>query len=79
MRFLLALIGLAALVVAILLSMGWMTLSTQPGQLPSLHVEGGKAPEVKANMATISVGTENKTIAVPTLHVNQPDNAAAPQ
>eukprot|EP01035_Chromulina_nebulosa_P043936 gene43936-59512_t len=31
------------------------------------HLEGGKAPAVKADVATISVGTENKSIEVPTV------------
>lgn len=67
MRALLVLIGLAALVVVGLVASGMMTLQTTPGSLPSLHVEGGKAPAVKANVATISVGTENKSIDVPTV------------
>jgi hypothetical protein len=67
MRALLVLIGLAALVVAGLLATGMMTLSTSPGSLPSLHLDGGKAPAVKADVATISVGTENKSIEVPTV------------
>jgi hypothetical protein len=44
-----------------------MTLQTTPGSLPSLHLDGGKAPAVKANVATISVGTENRSIDVPTV------------
>ena len=67
MRALLVLIGLAALVVAGLMATGMMTLQTTPGSLPSLHLDGGKAPAVKANVATISVGTENRSIDVPTV------------
>jgi hypothetical protein len=67
MRALLVLIGLAALVVAGLLATGMMTMQTSPGSLPHLSLEGGKAPGVKANVATISVGTENKSIDVPTM------------
>ena len=48
MRALLALVGIAAVVVAILLN-------------------GGAAPSVDANLATVSVGTTNKTIEVPTV------------
>ena len=66
MRALLVLIGLAALVVAGLIATGMMTLQTTPGPLPSLLFEGGKAPAVKSNVATISVGTENKSIDEPT-------------
>jgi len=67
MRFLLALIGLAAVVVAVMLSLGLMTLKTTPGSLPSVSLNGGSAPSVNANLATVSMGTENKTINVPTV------------
>jgi hypothetical protein len=67
MRALLVLIGLAALVVAGLLASGMMTMQTTPGSLPRLHLDGGKAPAVKADVATITVGTESKSIDVPTV------------
>jgi hypothetical protein len=67
MRALLALIGLAALVVVVMMSLGLLTLQTKPGSLPSLSVNGGTAPEVKANVATVTLGTANKTIDVPTV------------
>jgi len=67
MRALLVLIGLAALVVAGLMATGMMTLQTTPGSMPTLKFEGGKAPAVKADVATISVGTENRSIEVPTV------------
>ena len=87
MRFLLALVGLAALVVVALVSFGMLKIDTKSGSLPSVSVNGGKAPEVTANMATIELGTTNKTIevptvttttktvAVPTLTVNKPADA----
>ena len=67
MRFLLALIGLAALAVVVLMSLGLLTLQTKPGSLPSVSLTGGTAPQVNANLATVSLGTENKTIEVPTV------------
>lgn len=67
MRFLLALVGLAALILIGLLSFGFLKLDGTAGSLPTVKVEGGKAPEVTANMATVTVGTENKTVAVPTV------------
>ncbi|CUS44278.1 hypothetical protein NDN01_22780 [Sphingomonas sp. QA11] len=67
MRALLALVGIAAVVVAILLSLGLLTLKTTPGSLPTVSVNGGAAPSVDANLATVSVGTTNKTIEVPTV------------
>ena len=67
MRALLALVGIAAVVVAILVSLGLLTLKTSPGSLPSVSVNGGTAPSVDANLATVSVGTTDKTIEVPTV------------
>ncbi|WP_242138646.1 hypothetical protein [Sphingomonas sp. TREG-RG-20F-R18-01] len=87
MRFLLALVGIAALVVVALVSLGMLKLDTRAGALPSVSVNGGKAPAVDAKMATVEFGTANKsvevptvgtttkTISVPTLHVNKPVDA----
>ena len=71
MRFLLALIGLAAVVVVVMLSLGLMTLKTTPGSLPTVSLNGGSAPSVNANVATLTMGTENKTIDVPTVTTTQ--------
>ena len=90
MRAILVLIGLAALVLVVLLSLGMISLQTTPGRLPSVAVQGGAAPAVKADMGSIDVVTTNKTvevptvtttektIAVPTLQVTQAANAQAP-
>ena len=67
MRALLALVGIAAVVVAVLLSLGLLTLKTTPGSMPSISVNGGTPPSVDANLATVTLGTENKTIDVPTV------------
>ena len=88
MRFLLALVGLAALVVVALVSLGMLKLDTKAGSLPSVSLNGGSAHlAVTANMATVELGTTNKTvevptvttttktIAVPTLTVNKPVGA----
>jgi hypothetical protein len=71
MRFLLALIGLAAVVVAVMLSLGLMTLKTTPGSMPSVSFNGGTAPTVNANVATVTMGTTNTTIDVPTVTTTQ--------
>ena len=76
MRFLLALIGLAAVVVVILLATGMLRLNGTAGSLPTVKLEGGSAPSVSANMATVTVGTENKTIEVPKLNINKPGEPA---
>lgn len=88
MRFLLALIGLAALILIALLSFGYITINGKPG---SVKVT---APEVSANVATVNFGTENKTVEVPTVTTTnttikvptinvdkpaEPANSSAPQ
>jgi hypothetical protein len=67
MRFLLALVGLAALVLIALLAFGMITINGKSGSLPTVKLEGGQAPEVNANMATVNFGSENKTVEVPTV------------
>jgi hypothetical protein len=67
MRFLLALIGLAAVVLIVLLSFGFLTLNGTPGSLPTVKVEGGSAPSVDANVAHVNFGSENKSVAIPTM------------
>lgn len=89
MRFLLALVGIAALVVVALVSLGLLKLDTKGGALPSVRVDGGKAPSVDAEMGKVEFGTKNKaievptvttttkTVAVPTLKVTKPGEADA--
>ncbi|WP_066819598.1 hypothetical protein [Sphingomonas mali] len=95
MRFLLALVGLAALILIALLAFGMITINGKSGSLPTVKLEGGQAPEVNANMATVNFGTENKTVEVPTVTTTSktikvptisvekpatpPANSAAPQ
>jgi hypothetical protein len=67
MRFLLALVGLAALVLIALLAFGMITINGKSGSLPTVKLEGGQAPEVNANMATVNFGSENKMVEVPTV------------
>jgi len=76
MRFLLALIGLAAVILIILLATGMLKLNGTAGSLPTVKVEGGSAPSVSANMATVTVGSENKTVEVPTVSINKPGEPA---
>lgn len=71
MRTILILVGLAALVVAGLVASGMMTLNVTPGSVPRVALEGGKAPEVNANLATVELGTSTRTIEVPTVTTTQ--------
>jgi len=68
MRTLLALLGIAVLVLAGLLYFGIVSIDqTRPGVV--------QAPRFQADVARVSVGTENKTVAVPTIQVQKPGEA----
>lgn len=74
MRALLVLVGIAALVVLAGMALGFIKLDqTQTAALP--HLEGGQAPKFEATVAKVNVGTENKTVAVPTVDVQKPGEA----
>lgn len=71
MRALLVLVAIAVLVVAGLLYFNIVSIDqTQPGVV--------QAPKFEADVAKVSLGTENKTVAVPTINVERPANAQAP-
>ena len=68
MRTLLALIGVIALVAVALMYFGLINIDqTRPAMV--------QAPQFKADVARVSVGTENKTVSVPTVNVEKPGNA----
>lgn len=67
MRVILTLIGLAAVICAVLIATGMMTIDTRSGSLPVVKFEGGKAPSVSAQMGKVELGTANATLEVPTL------------
>jgi hypothetical protein len=68
MRTLLALLGVIALVGVALMYFGLINIDqVRPGVV--------QAPQFKADVARVSVGTENKTVAVPTVNVEKPGNA----
>ncbi len=50
---------------------------TKEGNLPDVdvNVSGGELPEYNVEGPSINVGTENKTIQVPTIDVDAPKNA----
>jgi len=68
MRFLFALVGIAALLFLGAWALGLVTLNqTQVARAPEVKVEGGQAPAFAVNVATVEIGAENKTVAVPTV------------
>lgn len=74
MRFLFALVGIAALLFLGAWALGFVTLDqTKVARAPEVKVEGGQAPSFSVNVATVEFGSENKTVAVPTVRVTKPD------
>ena len=72
MRAILVLLGLAVLVIAALLYFGVVRLDqTRAGvvQAPAFHADVGR----------VTMGTENKTVAVPTISVEKPGETANTQ
>ncbi len=51
---------------------------TKEGALPEVEVttNGGQMPEFDVDAAEVEIGTENKTIVVPTVDVNAPKDDA---
>ena len=51
-------------------------LQTKEGELPDVDVNasGGQLPEFNVEGPTVNVGSENKTIQVPTVDVDVPDD-----
>ncbi len=74
MRTLLALVGIAVLFVVGLMYFGIINID----QTQSAVVQ---APKFQADVAKVTLGTENKTVAVPTISVEKPgtqSNTQAP-
>lgn len=65
MRAILVLIGLAALVLVVMMSLGMISFQTTAGSLPT--IQAGQAPTVKAEVGSIDLTTTNKTVEVPTV------------
>lgn len=72
MRGILALIGLVALGVVVLISIGMLRIDQQQGaSLPSIsfNAKGGQLPKFKAETGEIGIGTTNKTVEVPSVEM----------
>ena len=68
MRGLLVLVALVVLVVVALMALGFINIDqTRPAVV--------QAPSFKADVGKVTLGTENKTVAVPTVDVQKPGEA----
>ena len=79
MRGILILLGIVALVVIVLLSLGMISFDQErAAQLPSVKIEGGQTPKFDVDVGRVDVTTTNKTVEVPTLQVEKAAPAPAP-
>lgn len=68
MRGLLVLVALVVVIVGALMALGFINIDqTRPAVV--------QAPSFKADVGKVTVGTENKTVAVPTVDVQKPGEA----
>jgi hypothetical protein len=79
MRSLLALLGIIVIIVVVLMALGFINIDqTREGKMPSVSVQGGQAPSFQADVGSVDVGSQNKTVQVPTVSVTKPgDNTTA--
>ncbi len=71
MRFILTLLGLAVVLLVVAMLFGLINFD----QTKKAVVQ---APEFKMNVGKVAVGSETKTVSVPTISVQKPANASAP-
>jgi hypothetical protein len=72
MRGLLVLIGLIAIAVVVMMSLGMLSFTqSSSGSLPTvaLDVKGGKLPTIKAETGSVGIGSTNSTVQVPTVEM----------
>ncbi len=63
-----------ALLVATLGMAGCDVEKTEEGSLPEVEVKGGNMPEYDVDAPDVDVGTEEKTITVPDVDIDMPDD-----
>ncbi|MGB5777453.1 hypothetical protein [Allopontixanthobacter sediminis] len=51
---------------------------TEEGEMPEVNVEGGNMPEYDVDTADVEVGTEERTVEVPTIDVEEADAGDTP-
>ena len=72
MRGILVLIGLIALAVVVLMSVGMLRIEQQQGAtMPtiSFDAQGGRLPKFTAETGSVGIGTTNTTVEVPTVEM----------
>ncbi len=51
---------------------------TEEGEMPEVNVEGGNMPEYDVDTADVEIGTEKRTVEVPTIDVEEADASETP-
>ena len=51
---------------------------TEEGEMPEVEVKGGNMPEYDVDAADVTVGTKEKTITVPDVDIQMPDEEDDP-
>lgn len=51
---------------------------TEEGEMPEVNVEGGNLPEYDVDVADVKIGTEERTVEVPTIDIEEADASKAP-
>jgi hypothetical protein len=68
------------IVVAVLVVLGLFFFfdlnQTQDGELPNVEVTGGEMPEYDVEAGDVDVGTTERTVTVPTIDIESPEEEA---
>jgi hypothetical protein len=65
MRAIVTILAIVVVIAIIAVATGFVNLHGSPGELPTVKVEGGQAPAVKADVGSVDVGTKNTSVDVP--------------
>jgi hypothetical protein len=65
MRAVVTILAIVVVIAIIAVATGFVNLHGSPGTLPTVKVEGGQAPAVKADVGSVDVGTKNASVDVP--------------
>ena len=65
MRAVVTILAIVVVIAIIAVATGFVNLHGRAGELPTVKVEGGQAPAVKADVGSVDVGTKNTSVDVP--------------
>jgi len=65
MRILAVLVAIVVLAAIVAILTGFVNLSGRRGEMPRVAVEGGRLPTVRADVGSVDVTTQNRTVELP--------------